>query len=308
MARRLLLLIMLVQLVFALAIAGAVAAWWPSGGWPAGLLVALASVLLVRMVISSNNFRMARRAGSAVPPQHALTLKGRLRLFWGEFSSSMGTSSWTMLRPRSTLHIASDGAGLPVLLVHGYGCNGGYWTRLAVQLRAGGRSWLAVDLEPIGAGIDDYAPQIEAALERLCAAAGTRQAVVVAHSMGGLAARAHLRRYGSARVARVLTVGTPHHGTALASLGPGLNARQMQRGSAWLGALAASETPQTRALITSLWSHHDNIVAPQESARLPGAENVEFGGIGHVELGSHPRVLRFVLDEIKAMDSVGIVR
>ncbi|CAN7454696.1 alpha/beta fold hydrolase [Pseudoduganella sp. LjRoot289] len=308
MARRILLLIMLVQLIAGLAIARAVAGWWPAGGWPAGLLLALASVLLVRMVISSNNFRMARRAGSAVPAGHALSLGGRLRLFWGEFSSSMGTSSWTMLRPRTTLHIASGEQGLPVLLVHGYGCNGGYWTRLAMRLSAAGKSWLAVDLEPIGAGIDDYAPLIEAALARLCAASGKPRAIVVGHSMGGLAARAHLRRYGDARVAHVITVGAPHHGTALANFGPGLNARQMQRGSAWLAELAASETPQTRALITSLWSHHDNIVAPQESARLRGAGNVEFGGIGHVELGSHPRVLRFILDEINRMDSARIVR
>lgn len=308
MARRVLLLIMLVQLLAGLAIGRVVAGWWPDGGWLAGLLLALASVLLVRMVISSNNFRMARRAGGPVPARHALALRGRLRLFWGEFSASMGASSWTMLRPRTSLHIASGNAGLPVLLVHGYACNGGYWSRLAALLRANGKSWLAVDLEPIGAGIDDYAPQIEAALERLCAASGKPRAIVVGHSMGGLAARAHLRRYGAARVAHIFTVGTPHHGTALAKLGPGLNARQMQRGSAWLAELAASETPQARALITSLWSHHDNIVAPQESARLPGAENVEFGGIGHVELGSHPRVLRFILAAINNMDSAGMVR
>lgn len=303
MLRRLLFAILLLQLCFALAVAGlAVYAGallgWSGPGWPAALLLGLASVVLVRLVISSNNFRMARRAGGPVPAPHALAPAASLRMFCREFASSMKLSSWTVLRPRSTFHLAAKPAGLPVLLVHGYAGNGAYWGRLAALLRQAGRSYAAVDLEPLGAGIDDYAPQIEAALQRLCAATGQPQAVVVGHSMGGLVARAHLRAFGSARVARVITVGTPHHGTALAGFGPGLNARQMRCGSPWLAQLAASETPALRALMVSVWSYHDNIVAPQNSGHLPGARNVELGGIGHVELGYHPRVLSFVLDEI----------
>jgi triacylglycerol esterase/lipase EstA (alpha/beta hydrolase family) len=306
MARRLLFAILLLQLCFALAVAG-LAVWlgglwgWSGPGWPAALLLGLASVVLVRLVISGNNFRMARRAGGAMLPQHRLTAPAFLRMFAAEFAASMTLQSWTVLRPRTKFHLSGKDAAtpvLPVLLVHGYGCDGAYWSRLARLLRQAGASYMTVDLEPMFGGIDDYAPQIEAALQQLCAATGKPQAIVVGHSMGGLAARAHLRAFGSARVARVITVGTPHHGTALAGFGPGLNARQMQRNSEWLAALAASEQPATRALIVSLWSHHDNIVAPQDSARLPGARNVELAGIGHVALGSHPDAMRFVLDEI----------
>ena len=308
MARRVMLAILLLQLCFALAVAGlavylAPQLGWSGPGWPAALLLGLASVVLVRMVISGNNFRMARRAGGPVPAPHALAPAGFVRMFAREFASSMTMQTWTMLRPRTTLHLAEgNGPGklpmLPVLLLHGYACNGAYWSRLAAQLRRAGVSYMTVDLEPLGAGIDDYAPQIEAALQQLCAATGRPRAIVVGHSMGGLAARAHLRAFGSARVARVITLGTPHHGTALAGFGPGLNARQMQRNSDWLAGLAASEPPEVRALMVSLWSHHDNIVAPQDSARLPGARNVELGGIGHVAIGSHPATLRFVLDEV----------
>ena len=304
MARRLMLFILLLQLCFGAAVA-ALAAWlWPHMGRPAALLLGLGSVVAVRLVISGNNFRMARRAGSAVPSAHGLTASGFLRLFAAEFAASMTLSSWTMLRPRASLHLASANRALPVLLVHGYSCNGGYWSRLAGLLRRQGISYLALDLEPVGAGIDEYARHIEEGLRRLCAATGKAQAVVVGHSMGGLAARAHLRRYGSARVARVITVGTPHHGTVLAGLGPGLNARQMRHGSPWLAELAASETPALRALVLSFWSHHDNIVAPQDSSHLPGARNVALGGIGHVGLGSHPLILRSVLDEIVRVSQV----
>ncbi|SFU80654.1 alpha/beta fold hydrolase [Pseudoduganella namucuonensis] len=299
MSRRLLMIVMLAQLAFALAVAWLVRRWWPQGGWMAGLAAGLAAVVLVRLGISVNNFWMAWRARSDTPAHHALGPGASLRLFADEFSASMLTSSWHMLFPGRDLYLAKSPADAPpVLLLHGYGCNQGYWAQLAALLRGRGVSHLALDLEPIAGSIDDYAPAIEAALRRLCEATGQARAVIVAHSMGGLAARAHLRRYGADRVARVITLGTPHHGTALADLGPGLNARQMRRGSPWLAELAASESAVIRALFVSFWSHHDNIVAPQDSSFLPGARNVEFGGIGHVALGRHPRILQAVLDDL----------
>jgi hypothetical protein len=51
-------------------------------------------------------------------------------------------------------------------------------------------------------------------------------------------------------------------------------------------------------LITSIYTHHDNIIAPQTSSVLPGARNIEFGGVGHVALGSNPRILAAVMREI----------
>ncbi|HEU4778115.1 MAG TPA: hypothetical protein VFS95_14965, partial [Telluria sp.] len=103
----------------------------------------------------------------------------------------------------------------------------------------------------------------------------------------------------------IFTLGTPHHGTSLAQMGVGKNAAQMRRsatdgegGSAWLRALADSETPQTRALITSLYTHHDNIVAPQTSSVLPDAHNIAFGGVGHVAMGRNRRVLDRLMQEI----------
>jgi len=158
--------------------------------------------------------------------------------------------------------------------------------------------------------------RIEARVRELCAATGATRIAIVAHSMGGLAARAWMRSYGkpaygkpaygkpaygSARVARLVTLGTPHHGTALARFGLGANAVQMRRDSAWLRDLAAAEGPDVRARIVSLYTHHDNIVAPQDSSVLPGARNVAFGGIGHVALGSNPRVLAEVLRALREL-------
>lgn len=300
MIKRLLILLLAAQALLVGLVAAALHAWWPAsvalclGG-------GLAAMLLIRLLISANNFYLSARAGSATPPQHALTAGAAARLFWQEFSSSMLTSSYYMLRPIGLqLQPPEQQQGLPVLLIHGYGCNSGYWRPMSQLLRQARISHEGIDLEPPGVAIDDFAPQVQAAVARLRRATGSAQVVIVGHSMGGLVARAYLRRYGHAEVARVITLGTPHHGTALARLGPGSNALQMRRDSAWLGALAASEANTQRMLFSSIYSVHDNIVAPQDSSELPGARNLVFGAIGHVALGRHPAILRCALQEIAA--------
>jgi triacylglycerol esterase/lipase EstA (alpha/beta hydrolase family) len=164
-------------------------------------------------------------------------------------------------------------------------------------------SHATVDLEPVAGDIDGYVPLVEQAVRELQAATGAHKVAIVAHSMGGLVARAWMRAHGTAAVARVITLGTPHHGTALARFGLGQNAFQMRDNSAWLRALAQDEDDAARALLTSIYTHHDNIVSPRESSRLDGARNLAFGGIGHVALGSNPRVLAAVMAELAALAS-----
>ena len=308
MIARILKWLMLLQVLAVLGLAYLAMHAWGVASPAMALLLAGAMLLAVRALIVARNFWQSRRLGSPVPEQYQLGAGGAARLFFGELRATLRSSSWDMLRPR--LHAADNvaGQGLPVLLVHGYVCNRGYWTQLSRQLARAGIAHDGVDLEPIGADIEDFVPQVEQAIEALCARTGSDRVIIVAHSMGGLVARAWLRRYGAARVARILTIGTPHHGTALANLAAGTNARQMSRiddaPSGWLAQLAASETPETRALITSMYSHHDNIVAPQASAQLPGARNFAFGGIGHVALASDARVLRRLLVEITIKNEV----
>lgn len=308
MIARILKWLMLLQVLAVLGLAYLAMQAWGVASPMLAVLLALAMLLAVRALIVVRNFRESRRLGSSVPPEYQLGVMGTMRLFFGELRATLWTSSWGMLRPR--LHAADTiaGQGLPVLLVHGYVCNRGYWTKLSRQLARAGIVHDGVDLEPIGADIEEFVLQVELAIAELCARTGSDRVILVAHSMGGLVARAWLRHYGAARVARIITIGTPHHGTALANLAAGANARQMSRvdgtPSGWLAQLAASETPETRALITSIYSHHDNIVAPQASAQLPGARNIAFGGIGHVALASDARVLRQLLAEITIKSEV----
>ena len=312
MIKRFLIILLTVQFAIMLAVAFALYRWWHPAwraavGAPVAALVCLAIgaaiVLLARLLINVNNFRLSRRAGGATPAGHALNPVTAIKLLAHEFLSSMLTSSYYMLRPVG-LRLQPRGRGLPVLLVHGYACNSGYWLPMSKLLTQAGISHYGIDLEPPGASIDDFVPQVRAGVERLCAETGSKQVIVLAHSMGGLVARAYLRRHGDAHIARVITLGTPHNGTALAGFGPGSNALQMRRDSEWLAALAHTEADLQRQLFSSIYSVHDNIVAPQDSSVLPGARNLVFGAIGHVALGRHPEIMRCALLEIKTATPV----
>jgi pimeloyl-ACP methyl ester carboxylesterase len=269
--------------------------------WQAALAGA-GIVALVRLLINMNNFALSACFGSATPAAYRLGPRARVGMLAGEFRASMVLTNWRMARARASTRIYPDSACPPVLLLHGYGCNSAYWAHLTPLLDAARISHATLDLEPVSAAIDDYAPQVERAVNALCTASGAARVAIVGHSMGGLVARAWMRAYGRTRVARLVTLGTPHHGTALARFGLGPSARQMRRDSAWLRQLAADEDADqnaaARALTTSIYSHHDNIVTPQTSGMLPGSRNVELGGIGHVALGSDARVLAEVMREL----------
>ena len=303
-ARRVLQLVLLVQALAALAIALGALYGFAIAGW-AALALGLGSVALVRLLINMNNFVLAAFFASPTPPAFRLGLFARLHLLAEEFGASMFYTSWTMPWARAGLHLAPGSTAVPVLLVHGYGCNSGYWAHLAPRLVRAGISHATVDLVPVTGDIDSYVGQVEAAVEALRAQTGAARIAVVAHSMGGLVTRAWMRRHGHERVLRAITLGTPHFGTGLANFGIGVNAAQMRRRGGvpcdWLRALDAGEDAARRALFTSIFSHHDNIISPQTASQLPGARNLAFGGVGHVALGRNPRILDTVMRELAVL-------
>jgi pimeloyl-ACP methyl ester carboxylesterase len=188
---------------------------------------------------------------------------------------------------------------LPVLFIHGFVCNRGYWIPTAQAAIARGYLTQSITLEPAFGSIENYAAIIARAVDDLRTQSGKSQVVLVCHSMGGLAARAYLRRHGDAHVRHVITVGTPHDGTVIASWGFGENARQMERSNAWRQALAQSESPALYTKFTTLYSRIDNIVAPARTAVLPGAKEIELVDVGHVAMATAPRCRHVLLDEIE---------
>ncbi len=160
-----------------------------------------------------------------------------------------------------------------------------------------------VTLEPVLGDIDDLVRPLRERIEAVCSETGAQRIALVCHSMGGLTARAYIRACGSERVARLVTIATPHQGSIVARLGPGRNARQMRQGSDWIDALAQARVPADVSAI-SIYSLHDNLVAPQDNAMLPGTQLMPLTGLGHNEMLVSRRVHDLLLGALDAAPAV----
>ena len=196
-----------------------------------------------------------------------------------------------------------------LVFVHGLFCNRGFWSPWLDRLHGSGHAFVAVNLEPVFASIDDYAPKIESAVRLITSLTGLPP-LIVCHSMGGLAARSWLKLYaGQKRVCHIVTIGSPHRGTWLARFGYGQNGRQMRIGSAWLRRLNDDMLETDPKLFTCWYSNCDNIVFPVSMATLPGANNRLVRGAAHVQMAFLPEVMDATLARLEACpDACGSAR
>ena len=180
-----------------------------------------------------------------------------------------------------------------MVLVHGFFCNRALWTDWMRHLERQGRAFVAVDLEPAFGSINAYAQLIEQAVVKVEQATGLPP-VIVGHSMGGLAIRAwaaELPEHSLTRKAhRIFTLGTPHHGTAMASASYSENGSQMRLNSPWLASNALRLPDSFAKQSTCYFSHCDNIVFPASTATLDGADNRHIAGYAHVQLIAAPEI------------------
>jgi triacylglycerol esterase/lipase EstA (alpha/beta hydrolase family) len=229
------------------------------------------------------------------PPEYRLGPVACARLFLGEVGAV--SLSWPLMVVHRLL-IADPVAAparLPLLLVHGVAVNDGVWFALRRDLaRRGLGPVYTINYGPPLAGIEHFAGQLAARIDAICAATGAQRVALIAHSMGGLVARAYLRRFGAARIEQLITIGTPHHGSMLAWTFAGRCLAQMRPGSHWLGEINRAEGTPPPVPITSIWSRHDSMVAPQASSELGNAENIALVGIAHNALLVDRRVTEII--------------
>jgi triacylglycerol lipase len=232
-----------------------------------------------------------------------------LRAWWGEVLTAPRIFCWQ--QPFRSRVWPDQTNGRPgqrgVVLVHGFVCNRGLWNRWMPKLHALGIPVIAVNLEPVFGDIDGYVAGIDEAVHALEQSTGLAP-VLLAHSMGGLAVRAWLRQQGGAaaahRMHRVITLGTPHSGTALACLALSANAGQMARLGDWVGALGSTETPALLARFTCVYSNCDNIVFPTSTATLPHADNLPVEACAHVHMVDHPLPWALLLSTLRSPEDV----
>ena len=271
-------------------------------GWSlaATLALAAATALGVRLLMVATTFLLSWTHRS---PREAVSVAGGIRLLLLEWRALLADNF--LYLPLERVMVRRDPEGpatrTPVLLVHGFFSNRGYFGALVRALDADGyRAVYTGNFSATFATIERFAAELAQRIEEVCAATAQPRVILVCHSMGGLAAREYCRVHGPARVDRLVTIASPHHGTALATFGLGANAREMLPASAFLQKLAAFEGdrgPGVPAL--SIYSRHDNLVAPQETSRLPWARNLALVGVGHVGILSSPQLSELLTAELR---------
>lgn len=184
---------------------------------------------------------------------------------------------------RSTTHV-------PVLLVHDPRWSRITMSGLEVFLRH--RAWTAWALS-FSRGprtLAERAEELEKMLLGLKRATGVERVDVVAHGTGGLVAAWLLRhRGGDLHVRRLVTLGTPWHGTRMAVFFGGPAALETLPGAVHLDGLLPSPVPTL-----SVWDPDDPVVVPAGSARADEADSVQVEGAGHMGLLLSARAYRAV--------------
>lgn len=274
-----------------------IAAGSPVAPWVVGVpLVYLALVLfLCALYFAIAWFWRARR-----PREVRIGWRGTLRLLWREFATLASAAPRMMFYRWLVRDPAPSRVETPVLLLHGVLCNAGVFLRMARFLtRCGVTGIYSLSYGPPLAPIDSFADQLAEKIDAILAATGARSVMVVSHSMGGLVVRAYIRKHGIGKLARVLTIGAPHHGSMHAWLLFGTSLAQLRPGNPWLAALNRERIDPSLRFV-SLWSWHDSMVAPQTSSELPGAIDVTLIGVGHNALLGDQEVFERTQAEIAA--------
>jgi triacylglycerol lipase len=208
----------------------------------------------------------------------------------------------------------------PVLLVPGYGGSTTGLQVLATAVRAAGRDATVLALPDGGQGdLNVQAQTLAAAAKAALVRTGAQSLDVVGYSAGGVVARIWAKNDGGAALARrIITLGSPQHGTEVAALGaliPGecpLACQQLTPTSPLLAALnQGSEVPSGPEFI-SLWTTHDDVVLPPDSAVLSGARNIQIQSVcagsvvNHSGLPSDHVVDAMVLAQLTAGPTVAL--
>lgn len=186
----------------------------------------------------------------------------------------------------------SAGAGIKVVLVHGFLDTGWVFRRMKLRLERQGAVCFVPRLRPndgrggLAALADNLKRDIDLAF-------GTEAKIrIVAFSMGGLVSRHYLQVLGGAtRCEKLFTISSPHHGTATARLYPSKGARDMRPGSAFLRRLQETEATLAKVQLVSYRTPMDLMILPATSSVWERAVNLDFPVLLHPLMLSDEDVL-----------------
>jgi len=178
----------------------------------------------------------------------------------------------------------------PVILLHGYAMNRANFVPLAYRLaRAGLGPIVGFEYWTLGR-VAAGARQLGWFVDTVRETTGAREVDVVGHSMGGVVGRYYVTMAGGDGIVRnLVTLGSPHAGTDVSSLGIGHPTRELVLGSKLVNRLDRSPPP-VHTRVTTIWSRADALVPGDLQRPLVGAETILYDDLGHVALLGSRRV------------------
>jgi hypothetical protein len=253
-------------------------------------------MLAVRCALVAGSFAFA---GFVQPGRTHLSFQTYAAMVAKEIAAFVRFQYLIMSEPLRKYHgescVATYSKDAPVVvLLHGVYCSRAVWRPLIRELHA--RTGLQVEAPSLAPVESDLTAQSRSLARWLDRRHAGRPIILVAHSMSGLAARLCLAVSPAASTIRqLICLGTPHNGTLIANILSTPIGRDLRPRSKRLAELSRIESNGT---VVSLYTEHDNLVVPFESARLPHARNIALRGVGHMSLIYSREVLELVTQEI----------
>lgn len=264
-----------------------------------GLLLALPAAQALWLPLTHLRFALYHRRHGDGPP--ALGAAAHAAYYWRAMVANL-VMAWWFVRG-----FGRDGerapevppCGPPVLCVHGFLRNGSCMWGLRRALERRGRPTRAVSMGRPFRRIERYTPALERALRGLVASHPGERIDVVAHSMGGVILRRVLAEHPdlAAAVGRIVTLGSPHRGTAaVRDVFGAPEYRQLEPGSAFLARLPAFDESAPRSEVTTFATRRDYVVYPVSTSHLPGTREIDLTTVSHPGLITERGVIRRVVE------------
>jgi len=193
-----------------------------------------------------------------------------------------------------------------MLLVHGIFDSSSVMKPLRCALESQGFRTHSPDLVPCdgSASISTLAHQLDSFIQTYLA---DERFCIVAFSMGGLIARYYLQCLnGMVRTQTLITLGTPHNGSALAFFRIGDGFRDLRQGSELIRTLRQTEDTLRPLNPLSIYTPFDLMIVPYTSSIWRIAKNVSVPLPIHCGLLSSPKVHRLIFSHLSHLQSLNL--
>lgn len=184
---------------------------------------------------------------------------------------------------RLTMALAHD----PILFVHGWMSTSAAWNTMVGRFKADG--WTDAEIANFtynSAQSNAVTAQlIKTKVDSILAATGATRVDIITHSMGTLSAHYFVKYLGGdGKVDALVSLGGTNHGTLTASFCKQTSCAEMRYYSSFVNSLNAGDESWGSPRYATWWSSCDEVVYPQQSTVISGANNTKTACLKHSQL------------------------